>query len=229
MNAKKDRLEALIGYYSDGKPSSFAKHLGVAPSTISSWLSRDTFDYDLLFAKCENVSPHWLLSGVGEMLKTDITTEIREPEQVYEAKSVQTAKNEQEDKGIPLVIQSAAAGFGSSAFSIGERDIKDRYKIPLFNERKVDFMIEVSGSSMQPKYNNGDVIACAIIRESHFIQWNKPHVIATIEQGLLVKRIKENDSESILAVSDNKEYPPFVIPKEEITGIAIVVGVVRLE
>ena len=53
---KKERLEAIIAHYSDGKPSVFAKMIGVAPSTISSWLSRDTIDYDLLFAKCEKLS-----------------------------------------------------------------------------------------------------------------------------------------------------------------------------
>ena len=37
------------------------------------------------------------------------------------------------------------------------------------------------------------------------------------------------DNEGCLkAVSDNKEYPPFNIPLEEITGIALVVGSVGL-
>ena len=69
MKTKKERLEALIKHYSDGKPSSFAKHIGVAASTISSWLSRDTLDYDLVFAKCEDISPEWLLTGDGEITK----------------------------------------------------------------------------------------------------------------------------------------------------------------
>jgi hypothetical protein len=30
-------------------------------------------------------------------------------------------------------------------------------------------------------------------------------------------------------VSEDPEYDPFEIPKEEITGIALVVGVIRLE
>lgn len=66
---KKSRLEKIIQHYSGGKPSLFAKYIGVAPSTISSWLSRDTLDYDLLFAKCENLSCEWLLTGRGEMLR----------------------------------------------------------------------------------------------------------------------------------------------------------------
>ena len=91
-------------------------------------------------------------------------------------------------------------------------------------------MIEVTGSSMYPKYNSGDVVACTIISESTFIQWNKFHVIATREQGLLIKRLHQSkDTEKLTLVSDNKDYPPFDIPKEEICGIAIVAGVIRLE
>lgn len=71
---KKERLEAIIKHYSDGKPSVFAKLIGVAPSTISSWLSRDTLDYDLLFAKCENISSEWLLTGRGEMINMQTAT-----------------------------------------------------------------------------------------------------------------------------------------------------------
>ena len=71
---KKERLKAIIKHYSDGKPSVFAKLIGVAPSTISSWLSRDTLDYDLLFAKCENISSEWLLTGRGEMINIQTST-----------------------------------------------------------------------------------------------------------------------------------------------------------
>lgn len=68
---KKERLEEIIRYYSDNKPSAFAKYIGVAPSTISTWLARNTLDYDLIFAKCENINAEWLLSGRGNILKDD--------------------------------------------------------------------------------------------------------------------------------------------------------------
>lgn len=138
--------------------------------------------------------------------------------------------NNVSDKRIPLVNQSAIAGFGNSNFSISEQDVKEYYVIPKFKYCKIDFMIEVSGSSMYPKYNSGDVIACTIIRDSNFIQWNKCHVIATREQGILVKRLKKSvDSNHLIAISDNKDYDPFQIPVKEITGIALVVGVIRIE
>ena len=83
---------------------------------------------------------------------------------------------------------------------------------------------------MYPKYNSGDVIACAIINERTFIQWNKPHVIVTKEQGIFVKRILEGKKKSTLGLkSDNKDYPLFEVPTDEITGIALVIGVIRLE
>jgi phage repressor protein C with HTH and peptisase S24 domain len=129
-----------------------------------------------------------------------------------------------------LVSVAAVGGFGNADFSIKQSDIKDYYIVPKFKERHIDFMIEISGSSMQPKYNSGDVVACTLIKESRFIQWNKAHVIATTEQGILVKRLRKGlTRDCLLAISDNKDYEPFEIPVNEIIGLAIVVGVVRLE
>ncbi len=75
---KKERLEALIAHYSDGKPTKFAKLIGVAPSTISSWLKRDTYDHELLFAKCESISAEWLITGEGKMIIIPGETETKE-------------------------------------------------------------------------------------------------------------------------------------------------------
>lgn len=132
------------------------------------------------------------------------------------------------DGGIPLIGLDVAAGFGTTEFSIKEQDIQALYVVPDFTN--IDFMIRVKGNSMYPKYSSGDIIACRKLHDSKFIQWNKCYVIATSEQGLLVKRIRQSDQpDHLLAVSDNKEYQPFDIPKDEITGIALVIGVIRLE
>lgn len=176
-------------------------------------------------------SAEWLIAGRGDMI-----SHKQEKRGLFENKVsndlhdaiIATAGTQ--GKPIPLVYQSAAAGFGNANFAIAEADVKEYYVVPKFKYCNVDFMIEISGSSMYPKYNSGDVVACTIIRESNFIQWNKCHIIATREQGILCKRLKPSDTpDCILAVSDNKEYPSFDVPKSEITGIALVVGVIRLE
>lgn len=133
-------------------------------------------------------------------------------------------------KPIPLVTETAAAGFGNGLLSIEEKDVKEYYVIPKFRYCNVDFMIEVSGLSMYPHFNPGDVIACTILKDRKFLQWNKCHVIATREQGILVKRLMPSTKDGyITVVSDNKEYPAFDVPFNEITGLALVVGSVGLE
>ena len=67
---KGDMLECLINYYTDGNKAKFSSMLGVKPQTVSAWIARNTFDAEVLYAKCEGVSAEWLLNGgEGEMLK----------------------------------------------------------------------------------------------------------------------------------------------------------------
>ena len=66
---KKLQLKALIQHYSQGNHAEFARLLGMSPQGISSWLNRGTFDVELIYAKCKDISPDWLLTGEGEMLK----------------------------------------------------------------------------------------------------------------------------------------------------------------
>ena len=197
-------------------------------------------------------STDWLLVGRGDMLKPDsnsIQTTKESTPAVMPATSDDTStgtsgtahapeavavsisqKEKQTMKPIPLVTETAAAGFGNCDFAIAEQDVKDYYVIPKFRYSRVDFMIEVSGLSMHPHFNPGDIIACTILSDRKFLQWNKCHVIATREQGILVKRLMPSKQKNCLtAISDNKDYPPFDIPLDEITGIALVVGSVSLE
>lgn len=233
-------LEAILSHYTNGNKAKFANILGVSPQTISAWVARSTFDSELIYTKCSDISADWLLTGKGPMLKNEISASASplhltptipiddisdEPEAIPFAEAARSGLHP-----IPLVTQKAAAGFGNGDFSIEESDVKEYYVIPKFKYCHVDFMIEVSGLSMYPHFNPGDVIACSILRNSQFLQWNKCHVIATREQGILVKRLMPGeDKKHLRAISDNKEYPPFEIPVNEITGIAVVVGHVGLE
>lgn len=48
--------------------SEFAKFIGVSQPTISSWRKRNTFDHELIIAKCKDFNIEWLITGEGEML-----------------------------------------------------------------------------------------------------------------------------------------------------------------
>lgn len=214
-----DRISYIIENQCKGNQKKFAEIIGFAPQVVYNIVSgrKSKPSYDVLKAILSSfvdISSDWLLTGKEPILKDDIIKVTQVTDAV---------------KGIPLVNVTAIGGFGNAKFAIEDRDVKDYYVIPKFKHKKVDFMIEVEGSSMYPKYNSGDVVACRIIDEQSFIQWNKTHVIATKGQGIIIKRIKKGVNGSLLMVSDNKDYDPFPVPTEEIDGIALVVGVIRLE
>lgn len=62
-------LNKLKNHYSFKKDSDFARFLEIKPQTLASWYSRNTFDIELLYSKCVEINPDWLLSGKGEMLR----------------------------------------------------------------------------------------------------------------------------------------------------------------
>lgn len=173
-----------------------------------------------------NVSYEYLLHGREITLQKSSSNIAKEPPLVYGV--VHREDDVVHRKYIPLIPIDAVAGLIGDNATIREQDIKERYVIPDFQE--VDFMVRVKGSSMYPKYNSGDIVACRLLRESAFIQWGKVYVLDTIEQGALVKRIRKGPSpEVLLAVSDNESYEPFEIPRSEVRALALVIGVVRLE
>ena len=161
------------------------------------------------------ISLDWLVTGRGPMLRSDLP-----------AAHLATEPG----AGIPLIPIEAVAGLPTDD-PVGTRFIDcAHYIIPDFANLNVEYMIRVSGSSMYPKYSNGDILACRRVHDVLFFQWGKIYVIDS-SQGALVKRVfQDDDPDRILLVSDNREnYPPFSIPKSDIRSLSIVVGVIRLE
>lgn len=175
-------------------------------------------------SKCELISEafpdlniDWLITGRGNMSLHSKAYSISDLD-----------NNVISEPMVPLVNFGAVAGSSSSNFSITDDDIQDNYVVPDF--QNIQFMIRVQGSSMYPKYTAGDIVACRILHEPSFIQWNKVHVLATKEQGILIKRLKKGTTkDTYCCVSENKEYDSFNIPIEDCYGIALVVGVIRVE
>jgi len=60
------KIKEHLGYKKD---VDFAKYLGISPQTLASWYTRNTFDLEVLYAKCVNIDANFLLTGEGEMLR----------------------------------------------------------------------------------------------------------------------------------------------------------------
>ncbi len=57
-----DRLKTTLGYSQD---NDLANHLGVNQNVISNWKKRGSIDLDLIFSKCQDVSPTYIVTGEG--------------------------------------------------------------------------------------------------------------------------------------------------------------------
>lgn len=61
--SKKGILERIKKHYKLKNNAELARYLEVAPTTISSWIARNSVDYDRIFSKCEDMDLIWLLTG----------------------------------------------------------------------------------------------------------------------------------------------------------------------
>lgn len=192
--------------------SSFEKKINCSTSTITRIIQRDSnVSGDILnkiLITFPTINSDWLITGEGHMYKNT---------NVY-------------NKGLPLLPIHAVAGkFIGNTTAIKEYQIEEYISIPMFNE-KADCYIPMIGNSMHPKYQSGDILACKLKKNLDLIQWNKPYVLNIKEEGVVVKRLNEDlDKNLVLCTSDNSEYPPFRVKKEDILNLAIIVGYIRYE
>lgn len=152
----------------------------------------------------------WLLTGEGSML------------------SGPNKEEKTEMQALPLIPIDAMAGVlsGSNA-TFMEYDC-EQYVIPVF--KGADFLIRVQGDSMVPRYESGDIVACKRVpMDRLWFQWGKAYVLDT-SQGALIKRIEPSKKNGCVSIhSENTRYKPFDLPAEELYGVALVVGVIRVE
>ena len=224
METKKERLEhfiAAMGY----SVREFERAIGVSNGTVRH--ITDALSANLkekISANFPQLNMNWLLTGEGEMLRSSKAAPSQ-PDVNERPVLKEVTKG-----GLPLLPIDVVAGFnGWDESGVSELDCT-HYDVPDFETAHADFLIRVSGSSMYPKYSSGDILACRKIDEITFLQWGKIYVIDS-RQGAMVKRLfpMEGNADMILCKSDNPNYPPFELPKEEIRSLSIVVGAIRLE
>ena len=224
---KTKMLEGLIRHYTKGNKAQFAKLLGVSAQTISAWIARNTFDAELIYAKCRYVDSSWLLTGEGAMLQETENNNVPTSNRTIEiAHQVPHGSSE----GIPLIPLDAVAGFPADSGGGVRMEDCERYVIPEFENKGANFLIRVSGDSMVPLYYSGDLLACRKITDIRFFQWGTVYVLET-SQGVLVKRVQESvdHADSILCVSENSSvHHPFLLPRDDIRSLSTIVGLVRL-
>lgn len=252
---KTNRLNSVYRHlYSIGKvqsKSDFAKKIGYGRANTSSALNGDerylTDNFFGLVASAFNeIDLDWLLTGKGSMLASNTDGIVAGRDNSGDNKSNNgdnrdnvinnyygecPEKKEQEqirkmDFRPRIPIEVAAGSLAVIAENgVSRQDCEMFPKIGQFPS--YDFTTFVRGDSMEPKFERGAEIACKRVNGSGFIQWGRVHVLDT-SQGAVIKQIYDEE-DSIRCKSFNPIYPDFLVPKEEIYSINLVVGKLTFE
>lgn len=158
----------------------------------------------------------WLLSGEGNMLKSD-------SDAAYSEDSVEDGYY------VPLVPISVMAGELTSFDSEGvEARNCERVVSPI---KGVDLAFPVLGDSMEPEYPNGSKVFVMKINHYDFIAFGNVYVLDTTN-GPLLKKVKRSEHEGcIKCVSLNEAagYEPFDVPLRTVRAMYRVIMCLSLK
>ena len=226
--SKKDRLLDLIGNFSNGNKSEFARVIGVSPQAINTWISRDTFDIETIYSKCVNISPEWLLTGKGPMLKSEREEPQVEVKPIHHPRS--TEKKE-ETQVVYLYDFEASAGL-RALFDNNRQNIIDTIKIP--NLPKCDGAIHIVGDSMYPLLKSGDIILYKQMPlDINNLLYGEMYLLSYDIDGddyIVVKYIRKSEQGEpfVTLGSENPAHAPRDIDFRHITALALVKASVRI-
>lgn len=210
---KKERLKKLIEYYSNGNKAQFANMLGIKPQTINSWETRNTYDMELLFAKCERINAAWLFTGEGSMISDQ---------------SDSSPCINQDYQGAPYYNVDFIGGF--------DLIINDQTRTPDFYINYLPYNKEgviwcnLTGHSMEPELSNGDVIALREVNTPiQYLPSGEIYGIVTDDYRTVKRMRLSSKAGFVRLIPSNKseEYCEQEIPIDMIRKVYAVLGSIR--
>lgn len=163
------------------------------------------------------LSPVWLMTGEGEMYKSEsnslVVEKIHTPEYTERL----------DDRFVNLYDISAAANL-KTLFENQQQNIIGQISIPDIPD--CDGAVNVTGDSMYPLLKSGDIIAFKALNSISSILYGEIHLVSyNIDDSgfLAVKYVKQSTKpDHVQLVSYNSHHDPMDIPKDSIDAIAIV-------
>lgn len=201
----KDRLLRFIEYKRLSK-NRFERICGLSARYVSNISVSIQPDKVLKISeKFPELNTGWLLTGEGEMLKTD-----------------QSAVKEYSTGGVPYYAVDFLAGF--------DLVINDQTAVPdgfisFPHIRGAQYWVDISGKSMSPLIDPGDVIAIKHVEDWQTnILYGEVYALVT-DQYRTVKRIRKSDRDGwIRLVPENPDYDAQDIPASSVRSIYQVLG-----
>lgn len=224
---KKLILNEIKAFYKFKSDAQFADFLGIRRQTLSSWYTRNTFDIELLYAKCTKISPDFLFTGLGEVEKIvnnrkAVGIYVTEPETLHNRMPKVVTVDSNNRNNVVLVPVKAAAGYLN-----GYGDPEFIEKLPTYNLPNIQNgtyrMFQVNGHSMYPTMHNGSIVAGEFVENwVKDIKDDRVYIIISKTEGIIIKRCLNRIKKygNIYCKSDNrKEYPSYALVPEDIAEV----------
>ena len=211
-------LDRIKSFYKLKGNADLARFLGVAPNTITNWYGRKTFDLDVIYTKCVNINFNWLLTGEGEMLRSE----------QKKAEMPETPRINQDYSGAPYYNVDFIGGFD---LMTNDQTINPDYYINYkpFNKEGI-LWCNLTGHSMEPELFNGDIIALKELNTPiQYLPAGEIYGIVT-EEFRTVKRIRLSQREGyvrLIPSNKSEEYGEQEIPIAMILKVYAVLGSIR--
>ena len=149
----------------------------------------------------------WLLTGEGEMLKSD--NDIKEEKEYSPCEDVTF---------VPLVpVASKGGSIDDYTSSVKLSDCE----MILSPTPNAEIAITIRGDSMYPKYPNGTIVFIKEIDADLFIEWGRVYVLNTTN-GSVTKVLTPSDKEGYVrceSINPDRKFAPFDVPMKSIKGI----------
>ena len=92
-----------------------------------------------------------------------------------------------------------------------------------------NYIVKVSGDSMSPVINNGDMLAIREVKNLNLIFWGQIYVVL-LDDYRMVKYIRKHENPDLVILkSANKEYDDIEIPREDIRALFVVENIIRFD
>ena len=218
--------------------SAIAEELGVSKAYVNSLMNGKKAFGKAQAAKWGDLyglSPSWLLTGEGEMLKDGAPATQPAPEN--SARPLVSSDRDWVD--IPLVPHRAQAGalsgFGDPCWE------EDKQTMPVLIDKRLkgDYLLfEVSGDSMDDgsstAFLDGDILLCRVLPKSDWQFGIKKRgetycVVATDAEGIVLKEVVNHDkaNNEITCHSLNSQYKDYSVKLDDVQGIFYVEELVK--
>ena len=220
-------------HYIDNKGinnSSFEKICGLSNGYLGTQLKRNA---DLgegvlnkILDNCLDMSPEWLLTGKGSMLKDEAIkgtpVEVVAPIKV-EGKSLMpkvVVVDDNDNDRIPLVSVKAQAGYLEGYDDSNYIEELPTYSVPDMRNGTYR-MFQVSGFSMYPTLQDGSYVIGKFVEDWEWLSDNRVCVVVTERDGVIVKRVTNRAREKgfLYCKSDNRDYKHITVRVEDIREI----------